>query len=125
MSSKLAILQTSALPENVKGNTITQECIRWMSNTCAGETQVSRNKILEEYFSQLRMSGYSMEEIEKYATPGLVGYVRRVKRESEVNVCVRDKCQVCTFPESKGKCRESHIWKHIMLKQTNIGMSTD
>ena len=39
MSSKLAILQNSALPETTKANTITQESIRRMSNIAVNTTQ--------------------------------------------------------------------------------------
>ena len=53
MASKLAIIQTSALAENIKSNTITQETIRRLSNTGRDITQVLRNNILEVYVSDL------------------------------------------------------------------------
>ena len=81
MNSKLGILQTSALAESIKGNTITQECIRRLSNTHVDETTKCKCDILENYFCELRMSGYSTKEIERYATPRIVGFCRRVLRE--------------------------------------------
>ena len=54
-----------------------------MSNTSICTTQRRRNEILEEYFESLKKSGYSWSDIEKYCTPGIVGYERRVKREGE------------------------------------------
>ena len=82
MSSKLGIIQTSALSETTKANTITQETLRRMSNTSVDTTQQERNSILEEYITQLQSSGYSMDEIAKCMTPGIVGYSRRVTREA-------------------------------------------
>ena len=42
-----------------------------------------KNRILEGYVTTLRRSGYNDNEIKKFATDGIVDYVRRVKREEE------------------------------------------
>ena len=83
MASKLAILQPSALAENTKQNTITQEIIGRMSNTCQNTTQYVRNTIIEKYIVELSNSGYSKSEIRKFVIPGLIGYERRVIREGK------------------------------------------
>ena len=62
-------MKTSAIPENVKGNTITQEIIRIMSNTSTCITQDRRDQRLQEYFKSLIKSGYSWVDIERYTTP--------------------------------------------------------
>ena len=49
MASNLAIVQTSALAENIKYNTITQETIKRLSNTGKDITQMMKNSILERY----------------------------------------------------------------------------
>ena len=81
MSFDTIILQNSALSENTKSNTVTQETIRRLSNTCKITTKRRVIEILERFISSLRKSGYSMIEIRKYVTAGIVGYERRVARE--------------------------------------------
>ena len=62
---------------------MTQETIRRLSNTGSDMTQKTKNNIREEYCESLRRSGYSNFDIEKFVTPGIVGYQRRAVRESE------------------------------------------
>ena len=81
MSAKVGRIQTSALGENIKSNTICQEVIRRLSNTHRGMTQSVKNQIMETYFNELRNSAYNMEEIARHGVPGIVGFVRRERRE--------------------------------------------
>ena len=82
------ILQHSALPENIKSSTITQETIRRLSNTCKQTTQARVNQILEEFINSLVKSGYTIFEIRKYLTAGIVWYERRVERENSGGILV-------------------------------------
>ena len=59
VSSPIGILKTSALPEQIKPSTATQEIIRRLSNTDRSEALEVKNSILETYFESLRKSGYS------------------------------------------------------------------
>ena len=77
ISTQLGILKSSALPENIKSATATQEIIRRLSNTDRREEQSTKNNILEDYFLCLKMSGYSVTEIRKFAVDGIKGYTRR------------------------------------------------
>ena len=61
VSSKLGIVQTSALPENTKRSTIAQDVIRRLSNTSRNVSREVKNMIINEYTSQLERSGYSRE----------------------------------------------------------------
>ena len=81
MCSKIAILQNSAMPDNTKNNTITQETIRRTSNTDWNQPDSVRISTLLEYIEELSSSGYSHEEIERAMTPGIVGIERRRERE--------------------------------------------
>ena len=81
MASKLGILQTSALSEQVKSNTITQEVIRRLSHTSRVETLETRISILDDYTNDMIASGYCMDELKNFITPGIVGFERRVSRE--------------------------------------------
>ena len=74
VSTKLTILKTSALPENVKQSTMIQEVMRRMSNTDRETSQNERNNILEEYIETLRISGYRKEEVRKNFVDALKGY---------------------------------------------------
>ena len=94
-SSKLSILKSSALSENKKSATGTQEVVRRLSNTGISESQDVKDKILEEYFDQLRRSGYEEKEIKRFEVNGIIGFERRVKREQEGGEAVhRDKTQI-------------------------------
>ena len=88
MASTLGIVKSSALAENVKSNTITQETIRRLSNTGRDVTQTVRNNVLDTYVRVLLKSGYSMNDIRNSMIPGIVGYERRVVREENGGVPV-------------------------------------
>ena len=61
-----------------------------------------KNRILECYVTTLRRSGYNDNEIKKFATDGIVDYVRRVKREEEGGDPVhRDKVDIKKSTYSK------------------------
>ena len=61
-----------------------------------------KNRILEGYVTTLRRSGYNDNEIKKFATDGIVDYVRRVKREEEGGDPVhRDKVDIKKSTYSK------------------------
>ena len=83
MASCLGILKTSALSEQIKSSTATQEFIRRLKNTSEHVEQPEINNTLEEYISQLYMSGYSREDMKKYAVAALVGYQRILKSSRE------------------------------------------
>ena len=83
MSCKYSILQTSLLSDIIKSNTITQEVIRRLSNTSVNLDKSTKVKIIQNYIDELIHSGYCLEEIERAVTPGLVGFQRRVTRQSE------------------------------------------
>ena len=83
MSSKYSILQTSKLSDVIKSNTITQEVIRRLSNISITLDKSIHVKIIEDYIQELVQSRCCIDEIERAVTPGLVGFKRRVIRQSE------------------------------------------
>ena len=110
MSSKIGILQTSALPESTKSNTITQEIIRRMSSIDRGQTIETRLEVLETNFTELSNSGYCTDEIERFTTPGLWGYERRAERELSGGQPVHRKGQMIRKSTDDKKLRINKTW---------------
>ena len=59
VSTKLAILKTSALSDQIKSSTMVQETMRRMKHTDVMTSQDERNCILEEYIETLRIFNLS------------------------------------------------------------------
>ena len=74
MANKLLIHRKSALGENVKVASLTQNLVRRMKNTSEDVPDVERVKIVDEFYMQLRGSGYSHEQSRKVIKAGLMGY---------------------------------------------------
>ena len=72
MSSKFTIIESSALSQNKKLNTIMQEFIRSLSSTSGDNSQA-----VEEYICSLYRSGYKASQIRKDLTAAIVGYEPR------------------------------------------------
>ena len=81
MDIKFTILETSALSNNVKTNSVTQEFIQRFSNTSKDQLQSVVNRIVEDYISTLFMSGYSKVQVNKCLVAARIVYERRVQRE--------------------------------------------
>ena len=74
-----------------------------------------KNRILECYVTTLRRSGYNDNEIKKFATDGIVDYVRRVKREEEGGDPIhRDKVDI----------KKSTYSKKLTIKLEPLGITS-
>ena len=65
MSSPFCILEQSALPENTKIASLSQEVVRRMLNTSELVSQQERNQVIETFITKLRVSGYHQEKIRR------------------------------------------------------------
>ena len=74
MAKKTLIQRRSALGENVKVASLTQNIIRRMKNTSEDVPDEERRKIVDDYYWQLKLSGYSDEQSKKVIKAGLIGY---------------------------------------------------
>ena len=83
MASRLSILKLSALRDNVKNDTVTQEFIRRLSNTGILEPQMTVNNKLEDYITELPNSWYDDNNIRRSLLSAIIGYERREAREAE------------------------------------------
>ena len=78
MASSMVIQRRSAMPENMRVSTLTQEVIRRMMNTSEKLEQSERNEVIDVYGKKLVNSGYSLDQSRKFIISGLTGYERRL-----------------------------------------------
>ena len=76
MAKKTQIMKTSALGENSKIASLTQEVVRRSKNTCEEVSIEERVTILNEYHRRLELSQYSLEASRRIMVAGLRGYER-------------------------------------------------
>ena len=74
MSSKYAIMRTSALPENMKVKSLSNDLVRQMKNVSELNGQEERNEVVDTYSIKLCRSGYRREAIKRMIVAGLHGY---------------------------------------------------
>ena len=77
------IHKESALPENSKIASLTQEVIRRMRNTSELVGNNERIKHLNNFTQKLRNSGYSMEQAERIIWAGVRGYQSALERAAK------------------------------------------
>ena len=80
MNSPFCILERSALPDNTKISSLSQEIIRRMLNTCEQVPQEERNNIIENFISKLKRSGYRQDQVKNIVEAGLIGYERKLEK---------------------------------------------
>ena len=66
MASSMVIQRRSAMPENMRVSTLTQEVIRRMMNTSEKLEQSERNEVIDVYGKKLVNSGYSLDQSIKF-----------------------------------------------------------
>ena len=74
VANKHVIHKDSALDENMKIASLTQNLIRRMKNTSELVNMKVRLAIVDEFAEQLMMSGYGRDQTRRIITGGLVGY---------------------------------------------------
>ena len=83
MKSKMVIGKASALPNNVKMKTLTQEVFRRMHNTKESILEENKSIILTEYMQKLKTSGYTLDERFNILLGGINTYDKLKKLEKE------------------------------------------
>ena len=79
MSTKYSILKTSAMPENTKINSLSNDMIRRMKNTSELLDQKVRNSVVDKYAERLLHSGYKRDQVRNVVEAGLKGYEKIVQ----------------------------------------------
>ena len=79
MSKQTLIMKESALSENIKITSLTQEVIRLSKNTSENVPLETRVAIIDDFQHRLELSGYSLQASRRILVSGLQGY-ERIKR---------------------------------------------
>ena len=74
MASNMVLQRCSAMPENMRVASLTQEMIRRMLNTSEDLDDSARVEVVDEYAQKLINSGYSLAQTRDIIVAGLKGY---------------------------------------------------
>ena len=74
MATKYTIMKESALPENMKVQSLTNDVVRQMKNISELVEQEKRNQIIDNYARKLMRSGYVKDKARNIIIAGLKGY---------------------------------------------------
>ena len=88
MATKYTIMKESALPENMKVQSLTNDVVRQMKNISELVDQEKRNQVIDNYARKLMRSGYSKDKARNIIMAGLKGYEKVLGLEK------RGKCKV-------------------------------
>ena len=80
-SSPYTIVETSALPQQMKQSSLSQEIVRRMLNITP-ELREERKEVIAQFDSKMKDSGYSREQRRAIAVAGLLGGTRRLNSET-------------------------------------------
>ena len=81
MSRVTPLLKRTALPENVKVNTVANETIRRMKNTSRDLNPTVVEGVLSDYMSDLQRGGFDKAWIVNAVGAGVKGYTKMAKNE--------------------------------------------
>ena len=136
VSSRFCLMEKSAMAENSKNSTLSQEVIRRMLNTSELLPQGERNQVLEKFISKLEISGYNRAQIKNIIMSGLKGYESKVQRSRKQKTDLhRDAANTAGarnkkkllgktnwFKQKKSKKQEgsgNHTWGRRTTKKNN------
>ena len=83
MANKKVISRRSAMGENSKQASLSQEVVRRMKNTLEDICQEEKNSILNEFVVKLISSEYSVDQARRIIIAGLRGYERLLKKQQD------------------------------------------
>ena len=86
MANNLVLMERSAMPMRMKRVCLTQETIRILRNTKKELPETVKNKLLSEFSSRMRDSGYSDKMRREVIESGVKGYEKQVSRD-EIGEC--------------------------------------
>ena len=82
-SSKQVLARKSAMSENGKVASLSQDLVRRMKNTSQELPQEQKNEIVDQYSRKLASSGYSRAQIHRIITAGLKGFEKLARKQRE------------------------------------------
>ena len=81
MANKKVMARKSAMGENMKIASLSQDLVRRMKNTSSRLPQSSRNEVVNQYTIKLASSGYSLDQVHRIVVAGLRGFEKKVKKQ--------------------------------------------
>ena len=111
MKSKMVIGKASALPNNVKMKTLTQEVFRRMHNTKETILEEHKSTMLTEYMKKLKTSGYTQEERYNILIGGMNTYNKLKKLEKEGKRKFYRPPEVTSLERNTKKCIKNEWFK--------------
>ena len=79
MSSNVTVQRMSAMEENSKMKTLSNDLIRRLLNTSERLGLEKRIKVVDNYSQKLLNSGFKLEQVRTIIVNGVSGYERKVK----------------------------------------------
>ena len=119
MNSKYCIMEKSALPENTKTASLSQDLIRRMLNTSERISQVERNEIIEKYIEKLEVSGYNKVKRKKIIEAGLKGYQAKVEKSQRDGTDLHRAAETTIANRYKKKLMGKSNWFKNEKKESN------
>ena len=80
MATNLTIQNRSAMGENMKYQSLSNEVIRRMLNNKQGSQEEEQINGIDEYGSKLLTSGFTLDQVRRIIVAGLKGYEGRLQR---------------------------------------------
>ena len=110
MSSKFAIMKTSALPEKTKISSLSNDLMRRMKNVSEDLDQKTRNEVVDAYAKRLILSGYKQEQVREIVVAGLKGYEKVVTMAKEGKTMIHRSAASSAASRYKKKLTGKSTW---------------
>ena len=110
MAAKTVIRRGSALGENIKVASLSQDLVRRMKNTSLVLPTSDRVKVVDAYTSKLMSSGYSRSQTKTIVVAGLKGFEKAVKLHTEGSKKLHRSADEGAAMRNKKKLLEKSNW---------------
>ena len=110
MSSKFAIMKTSALPEKTKVSSLSNDLMRRMKNVSEDLDQKTRNGVVDAFAARLILSGYKQEQVRDIVIAGLKGYEKVVAMANEGKTVIHRSAAASAPSRYKKKLTGKSTW---------------
>ena len=110
MNSPFCILEKSALPDNTKISSLSQEVVRRMLHTSELVPQEERNQVVEKFVSKLKLSGYRDDQVREIVKAGLKGYERKLGKAKNMGTSVHREAKSTVGLRFKKKLSAKTNW---------------
>ena len=110
MTSPYCIMERTAMAENSKIASLSQDLIRRMTNTSEMVPQEVRDEIVEKYVSKLTVSGYNKDQVRRIVEAGLKGYQTKLVKCAKNGTKLHRSAKSTLAGRQKKKLLEKITW---------------